>query len=165
MVIAEPLLIHEGRVKSDWIDYNGHMRDGYYVVVCSDATDNLMDSFGIDQDYRERTQRTSYTLELKIRFLTELAEDEAFFITAQMLGSDSKRYHVYLRMYRKESGELAATHESVMVHVDQSAGPASAPFPEEIAARVEALTEAHTDLPFPAAARRPITRAKKKATG
>jgi len=161
--MAEPLLIHEGRVSSDWIDYNGHMRDGYYVVVCSDATDNLMDHLGIDQTYRERTQRTAYTLELKIRFLAELSEDEPFFITAQMLASDSKRYHVYLRMIRKESGELAATHESVMLHVDQTAGPASAPYPDEIAARVAALTEAHKDLPFPEDASRPITLTKKQA--
>jgi acyl-CoA thioester hydrolase len=161
--MAETLLIHEGRVSSDWIDYNGHMRDGYYAVVCSDATDNLMDHFGIDEDYRGRTQRTAYTLELKIRFLAELAEDEPFFITAQMLGSDSKRYHVYLRMFRKESGELAATHESVMLHVDQAAGPASVPFPDEIAARVAALTKAHKDLPFPDDASRPISLTKKKA--
>ena len=163
--MAEPLLIYDGRVKSDWIDYNGHMRDGYYVVVCSDATDNLMDHFGIDQDYRDRTQSTAFTLELKIRFLAELSEDEPFFITAQMLGSDSKRYHVYLRMVRKESGDLAATHESVMLHVDQTAGPASAPFPDEIAARVAALTEAHKCLPFPDDASRPITMTKKKAAG
>ena len=163
--MAEPLLIYDGRVKSDWIDYNGHMRDGHYVVVCSDATDNLMDHFGIDQAYRDRTQSTAYTLELKIRFLAELSEDEPFFITAQMLGSDSKRYHVYLRMVRKESGELAATHESVMLHVDQTAGPASAPFPDEIAARVAALTEAHEGLPFPDDASRPITMTKKKAAG
>lgn len=163
--MAEPLLIHEGRVKSDWIDYNGHLRDGYYVVVCSDATDNLMDHFGIDQDYRDRTQRTAYTLELKIRFLAELGDDEPFFITAQMLGSDSKRYHVYLRMFRTESGELAATHESIMLHVDQNAGPAATPFPGDIAQRVAALTEAHKDLPFPEDASRPITMAKKKTAG
>jgi acyl-CoA thioester hydrolase len=163
--MAEPLLIYDGRVKSDWIDYNGHMRDGYYVVVCSDATDNLMDHFGIDQAYRDRTQSTAFTLELKIRFLAELSEDEPFVITAQMLGSDSKRYHVYLRMVRKESGDLAATHESVMLHVDQTAGPASAPFPDEIAGRVAALTEAHKDLPFPDDASRPITMTKKRAAG
>lgn len=162
--MAEPLLIHEGRVKSDWIDYNGHMRDGYYVVVCSNATDNLMDYFGIDEAYRERTGRTAYTLELKIRFVAELNLDEAFFITAQMLGSDSKRYHLYLRMYRKESGALAATHESIMLHVDQSAG-AGAPFPDEVGARVAALTEAHKGLPFPEDAGRPITMARRKVAG
>ena len=163
--MTEPLLIHEGQVQRNWIDYNGHMRDGYYVVVCSDATDNLMDYFGIDQGYRDRTQATAYTLELKIHFLAELSENEPFYITAQMLGSDSKRYHVYLRMIRAETGEVAATHESVMLHVDQAAGPAAAPFPEEIASRVAALTEAHKDLPFPDDASRPITLAKKKAAG
>jgi acyl-CoA thioester hydrolase len=163
--MAEPLVIHQGRVKPDWIDYNGHMRDGYYAVVCSDATDNLMDHFGIDRAYRERTGGTAYTLELKVRFVAELDENEAFFITAQMLGSDSKRYHVYLRMFRTESGALAATHESIMLHVDQSAGPAAAPFPGDIAARVAALTEAHKDLPFPDDASQPITMARRKATG
>jgi len=163
--MAEPLLIHEGRVSPDWIDYNGHMRDGYYGVVCSDATDKLMDYLGIDEAYRERTGNTAYTLEMKIRFVAELSEGEPFHITAQMLGSDSKRYHVYLRMLRAESGALAATHESVMLHVDQAAGPAAAPFPAEIAERVAALTAAHKDLPFPEDASRPITLAKKPPAG
>ena len=163
--MAEPLLIHQGRVKSDWIDYNGHMRDGYYGVVCSDATDNLMDYFGMDQAYRERTRRTAYTLEMRVRFLAELREDEPFFITAQMLASDRKRYHLYLRMFREESGDLAATHESIMIHVDQSAQPVSIPFPDDIAARVAALTEAHKELPFPEDASQPITMTKRKAAG
>lgn len=163
--MAEPLLIYEGRVKPEWIDYNGHMRDGYYGVVCSDATDNLMDYLGIDEAYRERTGNTAYTLELKIRFAAELDADEPFFITAQMLASDSKRYHVYLRMIRSASGALAASHESIMLHVDQSAGPGAAPFPDDIAARVAALTEAHAALPFPGDASRPITMAKRKAAG
>ena len=163
--MAEPLLIHEGRVTPDWIDYNGHMRDGYYGVVCSDATDKLMDYLGIDEAYRERTQNTAYTLEMKIRFVAELSEGEPFFVTAQMLGADSKRYHVYLRMVRAESGELAATHESVMLHVDQAAGPAAATFPAEIATRVTALREAHKDLPFPEDASRPITLSRKPAAG
>ena len=163
--MAEPLLIYEGRVKPEWIDYNGHMRDGYYAVVCSDATDNLMDHLGIDEAYRARTGRTAYTLELKIRFVAELNADEAFFITAQMLGSDSKRYHVYLRMVRGEGGALAATHESIMLHVDQAAGPAAAPFPQEIAARVAALTQAHKDLPLPDDASRAIVLTRTKAAG
>ena len=161
--MTDPLPIFQGRVSHDWIDYNGHMRDGFYGVVCSDATDNLMDYLGIDEAYRTRTGMTAYTLEMKIRFAAELSEGEPFHVTAQMLGSDSKRYHVYLRMVRTESGELAASHESVMLHVDQGAGPAAAPFPEEIAARVAALTEAHKDLPFPEDASRPISLAKKTA--
>jgi acyl-CoA thioesterase FadM len=163
--MAEPLLIHQGRVISDWIDYNGHMRDGYYGVVCSDATDNLMDYFGMDQAYRERTQRTAYTLEMRVRFLAELRADEPFFITAQILASDRKRYHLYLRMFREESGDLAATHESIMIHVDQSARPVSVPFPDDIAARVAALTEAHKELPIPEDVGKSITMTRRTAAG
>ena len=34
---------------SDWIDYNGHLRDAYYGVVASLAIDALMDHLGLDR--------------------------------------------------------------------------------------------------------------------
>lgn len=161
--MTEPLLVYEGAVQPDWIDYNGHMRDGYYGVVCSTATDNLMDQLGVDQAYRDRTRQTLYSLEVKIRFVAEVSEGEAFTVTAQLLDADTKRLHVYLRMCRAGSGELLATHESILLHVDQAAGPAAAPFPPEIAQRVEALLAAHKALPFPEDASRPIALRRKPA--
>lgn len=163
--MAEPLLVYEGRVQPDWIDYNRHMRDGYFAVVCSTATDNLMDHLGLDSDYRARTGNTFYTLELRLRFLAEIGEGEPFHITAQVLDADAKRLHVYLRMHAEPAGTLFATHESILLHVDQAAGPASAPFPEEIAARLKALREAHRDLPLPDDVGQPISMAKRKAAG
>ena len=163
--MAEPLLVYKGAVQPDWIDYNGHMRDGYFGVVCSTGTDKLMDHLGIDEAYRQRTRRTLYTLEVKIRFVAEISESEDFYITAQLLNADAKRLHIYLRMCRQDSGDLVASHESIMLHVDQAAGPASAPFPEDVAARVQALLEAHRPLPFPEDASRPITMGRKSGSG
>ncbi len=163
--MTEPLLVHEGTVQPDWIDYNGHMRDGYYAVACSTATDKLMDQLGVDQAYRERTQGTLYTLEAKIRFVAEAGEGEAFTISAQILDADAKRLHIHMRMCRAGSGELLATQETVLLHVDQAAGPAAAPFPPEIAQRVEALEAAHRALPFPEDASRPIGLRRKPTAG
>ena len=42
---------------------------------------------------------------------------------------------------------------------------AAAPFPQEIAARVAALAEAHKDLPFPDDASRAIALTRAKAAG
>ena len=53
-------------IEPDWIDYNGHLRDAYYVVVLSDATDALMDHLGLDAAYRARTRCTLYTLEMHL---------------------------------------------------------------------------------------------------
>jgi len=51
---------------AEWIDYNGHLRDAYYVLIVSQATDALMDRIGLDEAYRRRTQCTLYTVELHI---------------------------------------------------------------------------------------------------
>jgi acyl-CoA thioester hydrolase len=160
--MANALPVHEDRVQPEWIDYNRHMRDAYYAVAFSEATDALMDYLGLDEAYREATKGTLYTLEMKLGFLREISEGEAFTVTAQLLDADAKRIHVFLRMHAGESGALVATHESVLLHVDQAAGPASAPFPDEIAGRVQALLGEHKALEFPEVASRPISLAKKK---
>ncbi|NQD80797.1 thioesterase, partial [Pseudomonas sp. CrR14] len=36
-------------VQADWVDYNGHLRDAYYLLICSFATDGLMDLIGLDE--------------------------------------------------------------------------------------------------------------------
>ncbi len=162
--MTEALLVLEDRVQSTWIDYNRHMRDGYYAVVFSSATDSLMDHLGIGEAYREATKGTLYSLEMQLRFLREINEGEAFTVTAQLLDADAKRIHTFLRMHARKTGELVATCETILLHVDQAAGPASAPFPDDIAARVQALLSEHKVLGFPEEASRPISLAKKKRT-
>ena len=160
--MAEALLVLDDRVQSEWIDYNRHMRDGYYAVVFSSATDSLMDYLGIDAAYREATKGTLYSLEMQLRFLHEISEDEAFTVTAQLLDADAKRIYVFLRMLARDAGALVATCEYILLHVDQAAGPASAPFPDDIAARVQALLGEHKALGFPEEASRPMSLARKK---
>ena len=160
--MAEALLVLEDRVQSEWIDYNRHMRDGYFAVVFSSATDSLMDYLGIDAAYREATKGTLYTLEMQLRFLREIHEGEAFTVAAQLLDADAKRIHVFLRMQVRETGALVGTCENILLHVDQAAGPASAPFPDDIAARIQVLLGEHKELAFPEAASQPMSLAKKK---
>ena len=41
-----PLDIHRATVLPEWIDWNGHMNVGYYVVAFDKATDTLCNQFG-----------------------------------------------------------------------------------------------------------------------
>ena len=59
-------------IQAEWIDYNAHLRDAYYSLIFSLATDALMDRIGLDEAYRKRTQNTLYTLEMHIHFLHEV---------------------------------------------------------------------------------------------
>jgi carnitine 3-dehydrogenase len=58
-------------------------------------------------------------------------------------------------MHNAQTGELLATCEQMLVHVDMAAG-RSAPMPSDLYARVQAVLAAHADLPRPAQAGRNI---------
>ena len=76
-------------------------------------------------------------------------------IETQLLGHDEKRYRLFHNMYHAESGDLLATGEHMLVHVDMG-GPKSAPFPPEIMDRLAAIRAAHAGLPVPKQAGRSI---------
>ena len=46
-----------------WVDYNGHLNDGYYMVVFGQSTDGLMDLIGLDAAGRGATGHSIFTLE------------------------------------------------------------------------------------------------------
>ena len=42
------MIIHRTPVAPEWVDYNGHLRDAYYLLIFSHASDALMDAMGLD---------------------------------------------------------------------------------------------------------------------
>ena len=139
--------IYESTVQPEWIDYNGHLRDAYYGLIFSYATDALMDRIGVDAAYRERTGGTLYTLEEHIHYLDALKQGDIAEVSARIIDADRKRIHLGLEMRRAGAPRAAATGEFMLLHVRQSPAPASAPFPAEIGAQIEALRAATADAP------------------
>ncbi len=95
---AEPPRTHETVVPEAWVDYNGHMRDGYYVVVFSSGIDGLMDRVGIDATYRAATGCTLYSMEIHVNFLKEVRAGAPVAVDAQILDADEKRMQLFQRM-------------------------------------------------------------------
>ena len=54
---------YETKVKPEWIGYNGHMQDAFHGLMLSYTVDTQQDTEGFDQDYRTRTDCTTYLLE------------------------------------------------------------------------------------------------------
>ncbi len=135
--------IFETPVRKEWIDYNGHLRDAYYLVIFSEAIDALMDRIGLDADYRSRTGGTLYTVEVHLNYLEEVKAADTAVVTARLLGSDHKRIHVALELLRAGHTNVAAAAEVMLLHVRQSEGKvASAPLPAEVTAALAALAAA-----------------------
>ena len=153
--MTEPLALHAEPVRPEWVDYNGHMHEAYYVLVFGNATDAFYDHIGMDQAYRERSRTSLYTLEAHVNFLDEVGEATPLAIATQLLGVDDKRLHLFHTMRRGDDGRLIATYELMALHVDM-AGPRAAPFAAAIMARLRDIEAQHAGLPAPEQAGRSI---------
>ena len=135
-------------IRPEWIDYNGHLMDGYYLVAFSDATEAVLAELGFGPAYRERTGCTIYTVEAHVTFRREVSLETPLSFATQVVDHDAKRIHVFHDMVHAETGERLATAELMFVHVRQSTGKVE-PFAAAEAARVAEMAAAHAELPRP----------------
>lgn len=133
-------------VRAEWVDYNGHLRDAFYMLIFSFATDVLIDLIGLPDAVRKARHRSIYTLEAHINYLHEIKERAAVRVEMRVLGHDAKRLHLYLEMFSGNHGEPVAAGEQMLLHVD-TRGPRAAAFDPDVATRVREFADAHAPLP------------------
>ncbi|RQH08916.1 thioesterase family protein [Paraburkholderia dinghuensis] len=150
----EARVVYRDTVRAEWVDYNGHLRDAFYMLIYSYATDALLDAIGLDTAQRDARGRSMYTLEAHLNYLREIKEGARVRVDVRVLEHDAKRVRVYLEMYSDEGVEPVSASEQLLLHVDRS-GPRAVAFDADVLARVAALQAA--DARFaPKHAARPI---------
>ncbi|MBW0105181.1 thioesterase family protein [Pseudonocardia sp. KRD291] len=128
-------LVHRDTVRPEWIDYNGHLSEPYYVLVFGDATTALMDRVGMGPGYRAESGCSLYTLEAHVRYLREVGPDAVLEVRSRVLERDVKRARLWHELH--VDGRVRATEELMTMHV----GPDGAtPFPEAVGAALDDLT-------------------------
>ncbi len=145
------LRAYRAKIQPDWIDYNGHLRDAYYVVALSHAVDDVMDDLGLDAAYRERTRCTLYTLELHMHYLHEIKSSDELELVTQVLDFDRKRIHAACDFVCPRIAGPAASSEVMLLHVHQGEKVTSAAFASEqeaLLARLKLSPEAIAARPF-----------------
>ena len=133
------LAIYRTQLLPEWIDFNGHLRDAYYVLVVSYAADALMDHLGMDALYRHRTHCTLYTLEMHVHYLHEVKQSDLLDVSVRVIGADEKRIHAGFELACARLTEPAASIELMLLHVEQGESVKALAFPAEIARALETL--------------------------
>jgi len=133
------LLVYRTPVHADWIDYNGHLRDAYYAVAVSLGLDALMDQVGLDEAYRTQTHCTLYSVEMHLHWLQEVKAPAELELYAHVLDLDSKRLQVGMDIKVKGLDHVAASAETMLVHVSQHPSVKTTAFPEAIRTQLERL--------------------------
>ena len=117
MAVLEP---YRCTVQPDWIDYNRHLSEAYYVLAFGFATDQVMDALGLDAAYRAESGCSLYTVEAHVRYLAETGEGTALTISTAVVGSGPKKLHLAHEM--RSGDTLIATEELLALHVDSGTG-------------------------------------------
>ncbi len=146
MSIPAPLDQFSATVKPEWIDHNGHMNMGYYMVVFDFATDEFMEFVHLTRAHRKKFNVTTFSLEGHITYNREIGAGAPMRFTTQLLDFDAKRFHYIHHMYHATEGYLAATNELMSLHVSEETR-RSAPMEPDILERLAAIKQAHGALP------------------
>jgi acyl-CoA thioester hydrolase len=146
--LAAPFDQYRDVVRPEWIDHNGHMNMGYYVVVFDLATDAFLAWVGLDEAHRRGRQVTTFCLEAHVTYHREVRSGDRLRFTTLLLGHDAKRVHYIHEMYHATDGYLAATNELMSLHVSLTTR-RGAPMAPEVLARLASIQTVHDVRPRP----------------
>jgi acyl-CoA thioester hydrolase len=161
--LAAPFDRYRDVVRPEWIDHNGHMNMGYYLVVFDFATDEFFRWVGLDEAHRRARKITTFCLEAHVTYHREVHSGDPLRFTTLLLGHDAKRLHYIHAMYHARAGYLAATNELMSLHVDLATR-RGAPMAPEVGARLAAIQAAHDTIARPPQAGRGIGLAQAPTT-
>lgn len=148
MPIQTPFTSPPEIVRPEWIDYNGHMNIGYYLVAFDNAAESFFHSVGLTPEFRKRNHSTTFALESHLNYLREVKQGDMLRFESRLLEFDTKRLHFYMEMFHASEGFLVASFESMSSHVDTRTRK-TAPFPVEILPLLAQIKAAHGVLPRP----------------
>ena len=135
-------------VRPEWIDFNGHMNAGYYLVVFDNAISPWTRFIGMTDEHRAKTRVTSFSAENHVTYDRELREGTNLGITTQLLGYDRKRIHAMQLLHNLDEGVIAATNEVMSLHVSEDTRRVS-PMADVVYERLGQVWEAHRGLEVP----------------
>ena len=159
--IPAPLRLIRPTVPREWVDYNGHMSESCYLLVFGDQSDAFFRKIGIDEAYRAGGH-SLFTVQTMIFNLAEAHLGDPLDLSLQLIDADDKRLHIFHTMHHGETGELLATGEQMLVHVDMAQGRAT-PMPADLQARLQAIAKVHASLPTPPQVGKPMGIRRKSA--
>lgn len=135
-----PLVTVRRKIPVDWTDSNGHMNEGRYGQIFSDASEELMTHVGADQAYID-AGHSYFTAETNIKYAAETLAGEDVFVETRVASGEGKKLRLLHRMIGAD-GSLRATCDQFMLHVSLETRRSCPPLPD-VRHRVEALAAAN----------------------
>lgn len=138
-----PLVTVRRVVPVDWTDVNGHMNEGRYGQLFSDASEELMTHVGADRDYIA-AGNSYFTAETSVKYLNETHAGEDIYVTTRVTLGEGKKLRLWHEMRRASDDALLATCDQFLLHVSLETRRSCPPLPQ-VAEAVEKLAAVHAE--------------------
>ncbi|KZY46613.1 3-hydroxyacyl-CoA dehydrogenase [Roseovarius sp. HI0049] len=149
---ANPMVTQDRVVPTDWTDLNGHMNEGRYGQLFSDAAEEVIAYVSAEDgaalaptsaDYAARGFNY-FTVETTTKYLAEAHAGERIVVHTRVTEGRGKKLRCTHEMKRASDGEVMATCEQLMLHVSLETRRTCEPS-DEVLAKVEALAALHKE--------------------
>ena len=115
--LSLPIKVSKGKVKEDWIDYNGHMNMAYYVQCFEESSDFLLEHMDLGYRYAMEEQKGVFVIKCEINYRKEINLHKNFIISLEELVFKGKKLIVGLKMLN-ENNETIADYKILNLNVD-----------------------------------------------
>lgn len=139
-----PLVTVRRVVPVDWTDINGHMNEGRYGQLFSDASEELMTHIGADRAYIA-AGNSYFTAETSIKYLNETHAGEDIYVTTRVVIGQGKKLKLWHQMHRASDDAILATCDQFLLHVSLETRRSCSPLPQVLEA-VERLAASHAEV-------------------
>lgn len=146
-ITALPLL-ERRTVPPEYRDENNHMNVRHYLTVFDEAGYPLVGELGLTAAFHEQHGTGGFDLEHHVHYVNEVLIGHTIAVYYRLVARSAKRLHYLMFMVNETSGKLAAIFECVNSFADLSVR-RTAPYPPEIAAKIDAVLAVHTTLDWP----------------
>ncbi len=140
---TSPMVTQRRVVPIDWTDINGHMNEGRYGQIFSDAAEVVMAYVGADDDYIAGGL-SYFTVDTQVKYLAETHAGEKVEVHSKVTVGEGKKLRCFHEMKRASDGELMATCDQFMLHVSLETRRTCEPA-DDVRRKVEALAMAHAE--------------------
>lgn len=136
--VAEiPCLVPRSRIPREFEDANGHVNIRHYLDLGSTAVTACLERVGVNDAYRAGGLGL-FTAENHLAYFAELLVGQEVSVHAHMIGRTDKAIHCMAYVLNDTLGVLAATFESLTVHIEFSTR-RSCVMPQDLADRVDTV--------------------------
>ena len=115
--LSLPIKVSQGKVKEDWIDYNGHMNMAYYVQCFEESSDFLLEHMDLGYRYAMEEQKGVFVIKCEINYRKGINLHKNFIISLEELVFKGKKLIVGLKMLN-ENNETIADYKILNLNVD-----------------------------------------------